>query len=139
MQYWLLKTEPETFSYDDLEMKVSERWDGVRNYQARNFIAQMLPGDYCIIYHSGKQPAAVGIATVLSYPYPDPGAEDPRWLCVDVAASKRIVPFYLDTMKIHPDLSDMMLLKQSRLSVMPVSEKAFGIITGENQDSKLLK
>lgn len=133
MQYWLLKTEPETFSFDDLEVKVSERWDGVRNYQARNFIAQMMPGDYCIIYHSGKRPAAVGIAEVISYPYPDPSTADRRWLCVDVAVSKRITPFYLDAMKIHPDLSDLMLLRQSRLSVMPVSKKAFETITGENQ------
>lgn len=133
MQYWLLKTEPETFSYDDLKQRTSDRWDGVRNYQARNFIAQMKPGDHCIIYHSGKNPAAVGIAKVISDPYPEPGTDGSRWLCVDVAAVDSIESFSLDNMKTHPELSDMMLLKQSRLSVMPVSEKAFEIITGKIQ------
>jgi predicted RNA-binding protein with PUA-like domain len=133
MQYWLLKTEPDTFSYDDLEQKASEKWDGVRNYQARNFIAQMKPGDHCIIYHSGKRPAAVGIAKVVSEPYPEPEANDLRWLCVDVSAVGPIIPFSLESMKTHPELSDIMLLKQSRLSVMPVSDKAFQVITGKIQ------
>lgn len=131
MQYFLLKTEPETFSFDDLVSKGKEHWDGVRNYQARNFIQSMQPGDLCLIYHSGKEKAVVGIAAVDSLPYPDPTSpDDPRWLCVDVIPVKPIAVFSLEQIKNHIDLQDIMLLKQSRLSVMPLSKKAFEILSG---------
>jgi predicted RNA-binding protein with PUA-like domain len=129
MRYWLLKTEPETFSFQQLLERESEPWDGVRNYQARNFLAQMQPGDLCIIYHSGEERAAVGIAKVASHPYPDPTTEDTRWVCVDVAPVKSIPSFSLSDMKAHPGLTDLPMLKQSRLSVMPISEDEFKIIT----------
>ena len=132
MQYFLLKTEPETFSYQDLVEKGREHWDGVRNYQARNFIQTMQPGDLCLIYHSGKEKAVVGIASVATLPYPDPTSpEDPRWVCVDVVPLKSITPFTLEQIKNHPELQDIMLMKQSRLSVMPLSKKAFEILSGE--------
>jgi predicted RNA-binding protein with PUA-like domain len=129
MRYWLLKTEPDTFSFQQLLERDSEPWDGVRNYQARNFLAQMSPGDLCIIYHSGEERAAVGIAKVISTPYPDPTTEDTRWVCVDVAPVRPIPKFSLSDMKAHPGLSALPMLKQSRLSVMPITMEEFQIIT----------
>jgi predicted RNA-binding protein with PUA-like domain len=131
MSFWLLKTEPETFSMDDLLSKEAEPWDGVRNYQARNFIAQMQPGDLCLIYHSGKEKAVVGIGKVVSYPFQDPGTSDERWLSVDIAPVRKVEPFSLEQIKGHPELNELMLLKQSRLSVMPLDENVFRIIIGE--------
>jgi len=131
MAFWLLKTEPETFSMDDLLMKETEPWDGVRNYQARNFIAQMQPGDLCLIYHSGKEKAVTGIGKVATYPFQDPTTNDERWLSVDIAPVKKVPSFSLEQIKNHPELGDLMLLKQSRLSVMPIDENAFKIIIGE--------
>lgn len=133
MTFWLLKTEPETFSMDDLLSKVVEPWDGVRNYQARNYIAQMQPGDLCLIYHSGKEKAVTGMGKVVSHPYQDPSTNDVRWLSVDIAPIKKVPPYSLEQMKTHPELSELLLLKQSRLSVMPIDENAFRIMTGEIQ------
>lgn len=128
MRYWLLKTEPETFSFEELLERQSEPWDGVRNYQARNFLAQMEPGDLCIIYHSGEERAAVGVAKVVTHPYPDPTTEDTRWVCVDVSPVKKIPAFTLSDMKAHPGLTALPMLKQSRLSVMPITIDEFQII-----------
>lgn len=131
MQYWLIKSEPETFSYQDLVKKGKEHWDGVRNYQARNNLAAMHPGDLCLFYHSVSEKAVVGIAEVVSLPYPDPTTEDTRWVCVDVSpwsAFKKTVS--LDTIKNTSTLQGLLLIRHSRLSVMPVSKEHFDIIVG---------
>lgn len=129
MQYWLIKSEPETFSYYDLEKKGREHWDGVRNYQARNNLATMQPGDLCLFYHSVSEKSVVGIAEVVSLPYPDPTTDDTRWVCVDVAPHTRLaIPITLDIIKSTPSLEGLLLIRHSRLSVMPVSKEHFDII-----------
>ena len=138
--YWLMKSEPDAFSIDDLQRVGTEPWNGVRNYQARNFMRQMQPGDGVFFYHSNcKVPGIVGLAEVASGPYPDPTQfdlksdyfdpkstrEDPRWSLVDVAHErtlKRMIP--LEEIKQHADaLGDGFALTQrgSRLSVLPVT------------------
>ena len=122
MNYWLVKTEPESYSLEDLQKKGEDVWDGVRNYQARNFIEKMNPGDLVFVYHSGKQKSLVGLAEVSSVPFPDPKAkEDEKWLAVHLSYKKHLTaPLTLAEIKATPDLQGLMLLKQSRLSVMSV-------------------
>ena len=141
MPCWLLKTEPDTFSIDDLASRpgATEPWDGVRNYQARNFIRDgMQLGDEVLIYHSScPVPAVVGLARVASQSRPDPGQfnpeslyydpgsdpDNPRWMLVDIRYERHLQrPVPLVELKRHADsLGDFALLKRSRLSVMPVS------------------
>ncbi len=122
MNYWLVKTEPESYSLEDLEAKGEEIWDGVRNYQARNFMEKMNPGDLVFVYHSGKQKSMVGLAEVSSTPFPDPKAkEDEKWLAVHLTYMQHLVnPLPLAAIKASPDLQNLLLLKQSRLSVMSI-------------------
>ncbi|RAP59643.1 EVE domain-containing protein [Oleiagrimonas sp. MCCC 1A03011] len=138
MNYWLMKSEPETFSLDDLERKGSEPWDGVRNYQARNFMRDdMRVGDKVFFYHSNCDvPGIVGIAKVASKPYPDPtqfdpknhyfdaksSRDNPRWILVDIAFVKRLKrTISLAELKDDPALEGMPLVRKgNRLSVMPV-------------------
>ncbi|HAV12168.1 MAG TPA: EVE domain-containing protein [Opitutae bacterium] len=148
MNYWLMKSEPDVFSFDDLKSRPqqSEPWDGVRNYQARNFMRdEMKVGDLILFYHSNTNPAGVaGVAEVASEPYPDPTAfdkkskyydpksapENPRWILVDVkyhADLKRLVS--LQEMKEAPALKEMVVLQRgNRLSITPVTRKEFNII-----------
>jgi predicted RNA-binding protein with PUA-like domain len=124
MAHWLIKSDPETYSFDDLLCDKKTSWDGVRNHQARNNLAAMKVGDSCLVYHSGEEPAIVGTAKVVKSAYPDPKADDPRWLSVDLQAGKRLsraVP--LAEMKKHSVLSKMAVMRQSRLSVSPVTEE----------------
>lgn len=139
MNCWLLKTEPDSFSIDDLANRSGqvEPWDGVRNYQARNFIRQMQPGDEVLIYHSScAQPAVVGVAEVAGPPRPDPtqfdpespgydsrsAPEQPRWFLVDVRYLRHLTrPVTLKTLKARREaFAGLMLLDRGRLSVMPV-------------------
>lgn len=131
MQYWILKTEPETFSFDDLMKKTAEMWDGVRNYQARNNLRQMQSGDLCLIYHSGKEKGVVGLGKIVRTAYPDPTADSEQWVCVDVAPVRPLTFYSLEDIKNNPELKDIGLLKQSRLSVIPVSEIHFNILSGQ--------
>lgn len=129
-QYWILKTEPETFSLQQLERDGKTPWNGVRNFQARNFIATMKPGDIALIYHSGKNPCIVGRGTVMGDPYPD---HDPKragqWLQVDVKYYDTLKkPIPLEILKKEPKLKDLKLFKQSRLSVIPIEEKDYKTI-----------
>lgn len=119
MNYWLLKTEPETYSFADLVRLGRDSWDGVRNFQARAHIKAMRPGDLAFIYHSGKPRAIVGTARIISQPYPDPG--DPRYLWVDVEAGAEL-PRSVTLAEIKADsrFAHWELVRQSRLSVMPV-------------------
>ena len=126
-QYWLLKTEAEAFSIDDLKRVGREPWSGVRNYQARNWIRSMQVGDLCLFYHTGDEKSVVGVCKVASKPYPD--KEEP-WTLVDVNFVKKFknaIP--LPQIKNDPSLRGMVLLKAPRLSVQPVSEKQFTHIT----------
>jgi len=139
MNYWLMKSEPDTFSIDDLKRKKREAWDGVRNYQARNFMRDgMHVGDGVFFYHSNcAEPGIAGVAKVASDAYPDPSQFDPkskyfdpgssrdnpRWMLVDVAFVKKLKRVItLDELKNHPKLEGMTLLRKgNRLSVMPVN------------------
>lgn len=134
MQYWILKTEPETCSMDDLMSKDFEMWDGVRNYQARNNMRQMNLGDICLIYHSGKQRGIVGMAKVVKTAYPDPTSDSDKWVCVDIAPIKKLEFYSLEQIKENEDLHEIGLLKQSRLSVIPISEIHFKILSQEQID-----
>ena len=124
MRYWLFKSEPDTWSWDDQVAKgdAGEEWDGVRNYQARNFMREMAVGDRGFFYHSQTDKAVVGIVEVIAEAHPDSTSDDPRWECVDV---KAVAPFprpvTLDEIKADPALAEMVLVKNSRLSVQPVT------------------
>jgi predicted RNA-binding protein with PUA-like domain len=129
MNYWLLKTEPETFSYDDLLREGQSHWDGVRNYAARNHLQAMSVGDRALIYYSGKDRAVVGVATVVASAYQDPTTDDNRWVAVGISPDQ-LLPRHvtLDEIKTDPALSEMVLLRISRLSVQPVSAAEFAHI-----------
>ncbi|MBK6339701.1 MAG: EVE domain-containing protein [Bacteroidetes bacterium] len=88
MKYWLLKTEPNTFSWQELKERKSEPWDGVRNYQARNYLREISVGDFCFIYHSGEEKQIVGLAKCVKSNYPDPTAPGESWVCIDLAFEK---------------------------------------------------
>lgn len=124
MAYWLLKTEPGAFSFDDLERDGVTSWDGVRNHQARNNLQAMKKGDTCVIYHSVGPKEAVGTAKVTRTAYPDPTTDDERWVAVDVGFDRRFKrAVTLAEIKGHPVLSGMSLVKQSRLSVCPMTRQ----------------
>lgn len=124
MTYWLAKTEPETFSYSDLERLGKDRWNGVRNFTALRHMRQMQPGDQVFIYHTGKEKAIVGIAEVASQPYQDPVEDDPRFIVVDVIPKQPLArPVTLKEIKTSQAFGEWELVTQSRLSVMPVSEE----------------
>ncbi|MFM2092619.1 MAG: hypothetical protein RLZZ127_3108 [Planctomycetota bacterium] len=139
MPAWLMKTEPDVFSIRDLKKMRVSPWDGVRNYQARNFMRAMAVGDVVVIYHSNAEPSGIaGLAEVARTAYPDHTAWDPaspyhdpkdgpaiaRWSMVDVrfvAEAKRFLP--LDQLRAEPQLADMLLFSRSRLSVQPVEDR----------------
>src|SRR6267378_2078151 len=119
--YWLVKQEPEAYSWDDLVSDRGTEWTGVRNFQARNSLRQMKVGDRVLFYHSGEQKAVVGIAQVAKAAYPDPSADEAQWVAVDVKPVKPLrEPVPLAAVRVHPKLSNILLVRQSRLSVMPV-------------------
>jgi predicted RNA-binding protein with PUA-like domain len=127
--FWLVKTEPTTYSWDALVRDGRTRWDGVRNSLARIHMAAMKKGDVTLVYHSGDDKAVVGIAQIRGAAYPDPSADDPRWLAVDLEPLRPLalrVP--LATVKRDAKLAGMALVKNSRLSVMPVSAAEFARI-----------
>lgn len=125
MRYWLFKSEPSTWSWDDQAAKgaAGEEWNGVRNYQARNHMREMALGDLGFFYHSQSEKAVVGIVEVSAECHPDSTTDDQRWECVDVRAVRPFAaPVTLDAIKGEPALSDMVLSRNSRLSVQPVTE-----------------
>ena len=123
MAYWLFKSEPETWGWDDQVKKgAPEEWNGVRNYQARNNMRAMKKGELGFFYHSVKQKAVVGIVRVANEIHPDSTTDDPRWECVDIEAVRPFErPVTLDEIKTVPELEAMVLVNNSRLSVQPVS------------------
>lgn len=148
MRYWLMKSEPDAFSIDDLERVGREPWDGIRNYQARNYMRdEMEIGDLAFFYHSNAKPTGIaGIMRIASHAYPDPTAFDPeakyydpksdperpRWYLVDVEfvrKFKRIIT--LAELRLHPELDGMPLLRKgNRLSIMPVAAEHWDLILG---------
>ena len=124
MAYWLMKSEPETWSWDQqkAEGKAGAEWDGVRNYQARNNMRAMKKGDLAFFYHSGGERACVGIVKIVVEAHPDSTASTDQWECVDVAAVTDLPkPMTLAEIKAEPQLKDMVLVNNSRLSVQPVT------------------
>ncbi len=131
MVYWLFKSEPNTWGWDDQVAKGDdgEEWDGVRNYQARNHMRTMQIGDQGFFYHSMKQKSVVGIVEVCALCHSDSTTDDPRWECVDIKAVKDVPnPVTLEMVKTDPRLSEMVLVKNSRLSVQPVTEEEWRIV-----------
>lgn len=131
MNYWLFKSEPNTWSWDDQKAKgkKGEEWDGVRNYQARNFMREMKKGDLGFFYHSVKEKRIVGIVEVMREAHPDSTTDDERWECVDVKAVVDIPePVSLDDVKAEEKLNDMVLVNNSRLSVQPVTKAEWKLI-----------
>ncbi|MDO5658753.1 MAG: EVE domain-containing protein [Paracoccus sp. (in: a-proteobacteria)] len=131
MAYWLFKSEPDVFSWDDLVAKGDrgEEWDGVRNYQARNNMRAMKLGDRGLFYHSNAGKDCVGIVEVVAEAHPDSKAADPKWECVDIKAVRPIPnPVSLDQAKAEPRLADMVLVNNSRLSVQPVTDAEWQVI-----------
>jgi predicted RNA-binding protein with PUA-like domain len=126
---WLVKQEPEAYSWDDLVRDGSTEWTGVRNFQARNSLRQMKLGDRVLFYHSGAEKSVVGIAEVAKAAYPDPTADDPQWVAVDLKPVKRLKEAVsLASIRDNPKLNDLLLIRQSRLSVMPVALEEFETI-----------
>ena len=131
MPYWLFKSEPDVFSFDDLIAKgdAGEEWDGVRNYQARNNMRAMKKGDRGIFYHSNIGKECVGIVEVVAEAHPDSKAADPKWECVDIKAIRPLArTITLDQAKVEPRLKDMVLVNNSRLSVQPISDAEWAVL-----------
>ena len=131
MRYWLFKSETSTWSWDQQVAKgdVGEEWDGVRNYQARNFMREMKVGDRGFFYHSQKDKEIVGVVEVIAEAHPDSTTDDERWECVDIKAVTAVPnPVTLEQIKADPRLADMVLVKNSRLSVQPVSAGEWAVI-----------
>jgi len=124
MQRWLVKTEPGTYAWADLICDGGTSWTGVRNFQARNMLRAMRAGDTVFVYHSVSERAIRGVATVTRSAYPDPTAPEGDWVAVDIVADRAAeVPLSLDDVKKIPALTNMVLVKNSRLSVQPVTEE----------------
>jgi predicted RNA-binding protein with PUA-like domain len=129
MNYWLVKSEPEAYSWADLVKDGQTSWTGVRNYQARNNLQAMKKGELVLFYHSISDKAIVGVAKVDAEAYPDPTTPDPRWLTVDLAPMRDFKdPVTLDQIKRDSRLENIALLKQSRLSVMPLRPEEFEVL-----------
>src|SRR5438874_5033911 len=128
---WLVKQEPESYSWDDLVRDGRTDWTGVRNFQARNNLRQMKVGDRVLFYHSGTGKCVVGIAEVAKAAYPDPSVDDPQWAAVDIKPVKPLKePVPLASIRYNPKLSNLPLIRQSQLSVMSLTKEEFETIVG---------
>ena len=129
MKYWLLKSEPDAWSWDNQVKEGASMWEGVRNYQARNNLKEMKKNDLCFFYHSVTEKSIVGIVKVVKEYYPDPTDKTDRFVVVDVKAIKKLKnPVSLDQIKENNKLKNIALVKQSRLSVMPLKKTEWDII-----------
>ena len=134
MNYWLVKTEPGAYSWDDFVKLGRDHWDGVRNYQARNNLKLMKEGDEVLFYHSVNAKEVVGIAKVVREFYQDPTTDDDRWVAVDMEPLKKFEnPVTLAQIKADERLKDIALIRNSRLSVMPVDKTHFDIILSKSR------
>lgn len=137
--YWLVKQEPETYSWSDFLSDGGTDWTGVRNYQARNNLREMKTGERVLFYHSGKDKAVVGLAEVVKSAYPDPTADDEQWVAVDLKPIKALRnPVPLAAIRYDKRLSQLPLIRQSQLSVMSLTKDEFEILvaTGEGKNRK---
>jgi predicted RNA-binding protein with PUA-like domain len=137
--FWMVKQEPETYSWDDFVTDGETDWTGVRNYQARNNLRAMKAGDRVLFYHSGKDKAVVGIAEVTKAAYADPTADDEQWVAVDLKPVKRLKnPVPLAAIRYDKRLGELPLIRQSQLSVMPLTKDEFETIvaTGDGKTRK---
>ena len=129
VNYWLLKSEPSTWSWEDQVKAGIEMWDGVRNYQARNNLMKMKKKDLCFFYHSVSEKLIIGIVEVVKEHYPDPTDKTGRFVVIDAKAKKKLKrSVSLEEIKNNPKLSNIALIKQSRLSVMPLKKVEWDII-----------
>lgn len=129
--HWLLKTEPSTYSWDDLEREKTAVWDGVSNPVALKNLAAMKPGDDALIYHTGGEKAVVGLARVTKAAYPDPKAKDPKLLVVEIAPARRLArPVTLADIKSDPLFKESPLVRQGRLSVVSLNDEQFRRLQG---------
>jgi predicted RNA-binding protein with PUA-like domain len=129
MHYWLIKSEPTTYSWSQFELDKTATWDGVRNYQARNNLKEMKKDDLCFFYHSNEGLCIVGVAKVVKEYFQDPTTEDKNWVAVEVVPLKKLkVPVKLQDIREDKRLVNMVLIKNSRLSVQPVSAKEASLI-----------
>ncbi len=136
MSHWLIKTEPSTWSWQDQQRQTIAAWDGVRNYQAANNLKAMSAGDLCLFYHSVKDKKIMGIVSVSKLYYPDPSDETGRFGMVDVSYKESFLnPVSLETIKHHPMLQHLALVRQSRLSVMPIDQDSWDIILNLSQQA----
>ncbi len=126
MNYWLVKQEPESYSFDDFQKDKKTDWTGVRNYQARNFLRDMKKGDDVLFYHSGGEKAVVGFATVSKEAFQDPTTDEEAWIAVELKAGKKFknaVP--LASIKAEAKLSEILLVRNGRISVMSLTKAEF--------------
>ncbi len=129
MKYWLVKSEPFKYSWDQFVKDGKTFWDGVRNYQARNNLKEMKKGDRVLFYHSNEGLCVVGIAEVIKEAYQDPTTDDDKWVAVDLKPVKAFpTPVTLSEMKQQPGLEQLALIRQGRLSVSPLTEKEYKLI-----------
>lgn len=131
MAFWLFKSEPDVWSWDDQVARgpAGQEWDGVRNYQARNNMRAMALGDLGFFYHSNAERAVVGVVEVAALAHPDSSTEDPRWACVDIRAVGPVPrPVSLEACKAEPRLAGMALVTNSRLSVQPVTADEWAVV-----------
>ena len=127
--YWMVKQEPETYSWTDFVTDGLTDWSGVRNYQARNNLREMTAGERVLFYHSGKDKAVVGLAEVVKPAYPDPTSDDEQWVAVDLKPIKALKnPVPLAAIRYDKRLSQLPLIRQSQLSVMPLTKDEFDVI-----------
>jgi predicted RNA-binding protein with PUA-like domain len=136
MKYWLVKSEPFKYSFDDLLRDKQTHWNGVRNFQARNNLKAMRRGDQALFYHSNEGKEVVGVAEIVREAYPDSTATEGDWVMVDLKATARFqVPVTLTDIKAMPELKGMGLLKQARLSVVVLTKAEFDKITKKGMTS----
>jgi predicted RNA-binding protein with PUA-like domain len=134
MQYWLVKSEPFKYAWEQFLKDGRTFWDGVRNYQARNNLLSMKTGDHVLFYHSNEGLAVVGIAKVVTEAYQDPTTADDRWVAVDIEPVKTLAtPVTLDVIKKEKRLQNIALVRQGRLSVMPLTKEEYEVIVAKGQ------
>ncbi len=135
MKYWLLKSDPDSYSWEDMKKDKSTHWDGVRNYQARNFMKDMKKDDKALFYHSGGDKMIVGIVKISKPFFQDPTTNDERWVAVQVDAIEDVKnPVSLESIKSDDDLKEIHLVKNSRLSVMPLDKHHYDKILSYSKD-----
>jgi predicted RNA-binding protein with PUA-like domain len=129
MAYFLVKQDPANYPFEQFQKEKKTDWTGVRNYQARNFLREMKKGDEVLFYHSGDEKAVVGLASVSKPAFPDPTADDEAWIAVELKAGKKFAnPVPLATIKAEPNLKDLLLVRNGRISVMSLTEAEFNRI-----------